>query len=106
MKLAWVIAAAVLLPAAARADWTNLRVGMERERVASCVGQPLLQNHGRAGAEIWTYDRCGYIEFQHGRLTFWVPSKPDPSRQPPTRAMLAQRPKSARPAPGALAVGD
>jgi len=95
-----------LLPAVARANWSNLKVGMDRARVAACVGQPLLQNHGRGGAEIWTYDRCGYIEFSRGQVVYWAPSKPEPHRQRAQLPVLVQKPKSVRPSAEVVAVRD
>jgi hypothetical protein len=71
MKSILAIAAVALLTGVARADWKDLKPGMDYRTARTCVGFPLMQNHGRGGAEVWTYDNRGYIQFQNGRVSYW-----------------------------------
>jgi hypothetical protein len=87
MKAVLVLLLAVLSGAAARADWKELRPGMDRAAVLRALGAPLLENKGRASSAEWTYDCGGYVMFAGGRATFWETPKPPVSRSPQPAAM-------------------
>lgn len=76
MKMAFVIALAVLLAAPARGAWPDLKRGMDQATVIRCIGAPMMQNRGRGGAETWTYDNSGYVSFERGRVSCWQAPKP------------------------------
>lgn len=40
----------------------------------------MLQNEARGGNAMWTYDRCGYIIFERGRVAYWDAPKPEPKK--------------------------
>lgn len=71
MKSILAIAAIAVLTGAARADWKDLKPGMDYQMAVRCAGMPLMQNHGKGGAEVWTFDNRGYIQFQSGRVAYW-----------------------------------
>lgn len=94
-----------LLAGVARADWVpqwgKLKVGMDRQTARACVGMPLLQNRGRGGCEVWTFDECGYIQLQFGRVTYWEAPKPIAAQLAVAKAIekskaLAATPKATR----------
>lgn len=74
----------LLLAASARAEWADVKQGMDQPTVMQALGAPILMNKGKAGAEVWTYDRRGYIQFQYGRVMWWDASRPDPRAAAPT----------------------
>lgn len=74
----------LLLAASAQAGWADLRPGMDQDNVRRCIGHPILQNRGKGGAEIWTYDHRGYVEFYRGRLSYY--STPTTRRTPEGQA--------------------
>ena len=76
MKAVLVVAVALFATVAARADWKDLKKGMDRAAAAQCVGAPILTSRGHAGAfEVWTYDSGGFVMFEGGVVTYWEPSK-------------------------------
>ncbi|PTX91461.1 hypothetical protein [Opitutus sp. ER46] len=81
----------------ARADWCELRAGMDRDSAWRCAGVPLLQNEARGGNAMWTYDRCGYIIFERGRVAYWDAPKPEP-KKPALAKTTPPAPAPARPA--------
>jgi hypothetical protein len=110
MKTALSLLAFALLAGAVRADWAELKVGMDQSAALQCVGMPLLQNRGRGGAEVWTYDRRGHIQFQSGRVCAFEASKPAPApATPPTAQAKATPPSAKKPVAsprGAVALRD
>ncbi len=63
---------ALLTAAAARAEWRDLRVGLDPKAVAELVGQPLMQQRARGGVLVtWTFDHGGYVLFENGRIRYW-----------------------------------
>ncbi len=71
--------------ALARADWSDVREGMDGEAVLVFVGTPLIVSKSRSGAqETWTYDDGAYVLFERGRVSFW--SAPRPKRTSRARA--------------------
>lgn len=77
MKSVLAIVAIAVLTGAARADWKDLKPGMDYQTAVHCTGVPLMQNRGKGGAEMWTFDNRGYIEFQFGRVAYWsAPKQP------------------------------
>lgn len=61
---------------AARAQWADLKTGLDAQMVAKALGQPLIVSQKKGGIyATWTYDRGGYVMFENGRVTFWQPSK-------------------------------
>jgi hypothetical protein len=108
MKTAIALLVAALLAGTARAEWKDLKPGMDQAAALHCVGMPLMLNRGRGGAEVWTYDYCGYIQFQYGRVAYFEPSKPviaktKPVGAPKTAVAVAKAPaqKAAAPQPKA-----
>ena len=70
MKCGWLLL--LLLPLDLRAEWSDLRDGIDARAVLRAVGQPLIRSRARAGLfETWTYDRGGYAMFVRGRLLYW-----------------------------------
>lgn len=80
MKTVLSIILLALVAGVARADWKDLKAGMDQNAAAAAVGMPLMQNRGRGGAQVWTYDSQGFIQFQSGRVTYWEKSKPAASK--------------------------
>lgn len=76
-----VIAACVLAGAAAAASprekWTQLKSGMSAEETAAVIGRPLIRTSGR-GYELWIYDSCAEVLFQHGPVAAWTVPVPNP----------------------------
>jgi len=100
MKALVIAAMFALLTGVARADWkpdwTKLKVGMDVQTARACLGMPLLRNHGRGGNEVWTYDECGYVQLQFGRVTYFEMPKPI-ARQVAQAAAIAKATKGAKP---------
>lgn len=71
MKPILIVAAIALFAGEARADWKDLKPGMDYHAATACAGVPLIQNRGKGGCETWTYDCRGYIQFRYGRVTYW-----------------------------------
>ena len=62
----------LLLAATARAEWRDLKPGLDSAAVARHVGRPLMQSMGHRGAFVtWTYDNGGYVMFRDGLVTCW-----------------------------------
>ncbi len=74
MKTVLGFAALLLLTGVARADWKDLKPGMDQQTAWKCAGTPMLLNKAR-GSEVWTYDHRGYIMFEGGRVTYWEQPK-------------------------------
>ena len=56
----------------ARADWKDLKEGLDPKTAEQLVGAPLFTNQTRGGSLVtWTYDHGGYILFESGRIKFW-----------------------------------
>ena len=76
MKAVLAVAVALFATVAARADWKDLKKGMDRSTALQCVGAPMLTSRGHAGAfEVWTYDAGGFVIFEGGVVTYWEQSK-------------------------------
>jgi hypothetical protein len=82
MKKVLPVVLAAMCVATARADWKDLKQGMDRAAVLRAVGTPLLENKGRSVAQVWTFDAGGYVIFEGGRATFWEQPKPMPVARP------------------------
>ncbi len=64
----------VLAASCARADWKDLKEGLDPTTAEHCVGAPLFGNRSRGGTFVtWTYDNGGFIFFENGRVHFWQP---------------------------------
>ena len=62
----------LLFPLGLKAEWKDLREGLEVPAVILAIGQPLIKSRTRAGLfETWTYDRGGYAVFVRARLSYW-----------------------------------
>lgn len=62
----------LLLTATVRAEWRDLKPGLDPQAVARHIGHPLLQSAGHSGAFVtWTYDHGGYVMFRNGFVTCW-----------------------------------
>ncbi len=106
--LAWAVA--LVATVVARADWKDLKPGMDRGAAWHCVGAPILQNHGHGVFEVWTYDAGGYVMFEAGSVTYWEPSKPAPAEGRPLVMHELAKPgqetvarRAAKPAPNIVA---
>ena len=88
------VIAAVLVASVARADWKEVKRGMDQKEVAAAVGAPLIMNRGKGGAEVWTYDNRGYIQFQNGRVMWW--DAPSTRKQPLSAVAQAEAARKAR----------
>ncbi|HVU35284.1 MAG TPA: hypothetical protein VHE61_17745 [Opitutaceae bacterium] len=78
MKRVVTVAVALLLSGTARADWKDLKPGMDPRAAWQCVGVPLMQYAAR-GTEIWTFDCGAYVQFENGHVTCWTaPKTPKP----------------------------
>ncbi len=99
MKLVLTIAAVLLLSGVARADWKDLKPGMDQQAAFAAAGVPMMQNRGKAGAEVWTYDRSGCIQFSYGRVTCWEQPKPQTAKPAPAAVVKSEKPSKAAPAP-------
>lgn len=81
-----------MLATTAHADWKDLKPGMDAKAAVQCVGVPMMENRSR-GAEVWTYDRGGYVMLTGGRVACWEPSKPDSAPKPIQQARV-EKPKA------------
>jgi hypothetical protein len=97
MKAVLSVVLAVTCVAAARADWKDVKRGMDAPAVMRAIGAPLLQNKARAIAQTWTYDAGGFVLFEGGRAVYWEPSKP--AKPTPSKPTLEA--KTGRPLPAA-----
>ena len=83
----------VALATAARAEWADVKPGMDTATVLRCVGAPLMQSKNRGLVQIWTYDHRGYIEFANGTVSYFeAPKVPAPKS-----ALAAAKPAAAKP---------
>lgn len=102
MKRLLLLALLASLASAARAEWADLKAGMDQATAIRCVGLPLIQqNKGRGGTATWTYDFGGCIQLQYGRVLFWTAPKP-PKAIPhgaPTSIIVTAPATKARPSP-------
>lgn len=77
----FLIALLLLAPRIVRAEWRDLKAGLDPTQTLAALGEPLFVNKSR-GCEIWIYDRGGQVEFEKGRLAFWQQPRPDPAAPP------------------------
>ena len=79
MKAVLLIALTTLVAGVARADWKDIKPGMDARTAWNCAGVPIIRSKGPA-AEMWTYDNGGYILLSGSRVTYWeapkAPAKP------------------------------
>ena len=62
----------LLLATCARAQWSDLKAGLEPKAVMRFVGEPLMESKVRGGLFVtWIYDEGGYILFENGVLRYW-----------------------------------
>ena len=67
--------------ASARAEWSDVREGIDVQAVLAAVGTPLMVSKSRTGLQVtWTYDEGGYVLFENGRVRFWQPPAAKRSR--------------------------
>jgi hypothetical protein len=60
--------------APARAEWKDLKAGIDVQAVLAAVGTPLMVSKSRQGLQVtWTYDDGAYVLFENGRVRFWQP---------------------------------
>jgi hypothetical protein len=84
----WLIAV-LLVVASVRADWKDLKEGMEQRAVVEAVGAPLMATRVRRGLlETWLYDGGGCVYFVKGRVQYWQMPKVVPA---PVPAVMAAR---------------
>ena len=90
----------VALATAARAEWADVKPGMDTAAVLRCVGAPLMQSKNRGLVQIWTYDHRGYIEFANGTVSYFeAPKVPAVTKTPTpsTHGLAQQATKLAKP---------
>ncbi len=62
----------LVLAAVARAEWKDIKEGLDPVTVEQCVGAPLFGNRSRGGTFVsWIYDNGGFVYFENGRVRFW-----------------------------------
>jgi len=67
---------AVASAATSRADWDDLRPGLDQQATLAAVGTPIIASHSRSRVHAtWTYDAGGYIQFEQGRVAHWQAPK-------------------------------
>lgn len=75
MKGAKWLAISVLAVASAvtsRADWGEMRKGLDQQATLAAVGTPIIASQSRSRVHAtWTYDSGGYIQFEQGRVAHW-----------------------------------
>ncbi len=91
MKTVVAVALVALLTAVARAEWKDLKRGMDTRAAWQCVGLPLMETKGRGKAEAWTYDQGGYILLERGRVVYW--ELPRSEKAEAARLAKAEQPK-------------
>lgn len=90
MKTVVAVALVALLTAVARADWKDLKRGMDTRTAWQCVGFPLMESKGRGTAEAWTYDQGGYILLERGHVVYWEMPRPEKAAAAAAAARLAK----------------
>lgn len=69
---------ALLAVSTARAEWRDLKTGLDAKSAAELVGQPLMATKARGGVMVtWVFDHGGYMLFENGRLRFWQAPHPE-----------------------------
>jgi hypothetical protein len=82
-----------------RADWKDLKEGLDPAAAEQCVGAPLFGNQTRGGTYVnWVYDNGGYILFECGHVRFWQ----QPSEKNGGVPSLASAPVPVASSPGKL----
>ena len=67
-----IVIIALLLVSCARADWKDLKAGLDPKTAGELVGAPLFENRTRGGTMVnWVFDNGGFILFENGRVKFW-----------------------------------
>jgi hypothetical protein len=62
----------LLAASCVRADWKDLKEGLDLAAAEQCVGAPLFGNQSRGGTYVnWVFDNGGYILFECGHVRFW-----------------------------------
>lgn len=87
MKRLVLLVLLVCVCATARADWADVREGIDAQAVMAAVGVPLLVNASKTKRQVtWTYDDGAYILFENGRVRFWqAPTSRKKGNCPATR---------------------
>lgn len=67
---------AVASAATSRADWNDLRKGLDPQATLAAVGTPIIASQSKSRVHAtWTYDAGGYIQFEQGRVAHWQAPK-------------------------------
>lgn len=105
MKTILALAVIAVLAGEARADWKDIKAGMDYGTAVRCAGVPLMEIRGKGGCETWTYDYTGYIQFQYGHVTYWEQPKAPIAQaaSKPAATAVAQSANPTRPAPSRAA---
>lgn len=96
MKRALCVASVLLIGAQLRADWSDLKPGMDANLARACVGMPLFGTNGRATQQ-WNFDHGGYILFERGRVIYWQQPTPPKLVQARPAEIAKKAPAAAKP---------
>lgn len=67
----------LLAMAGLRAEWRDLKEGLDPKAVEKFIGAPLMQTKARGGLLVtWTYDNGGYVLFENGLVRYWQAPRP------------------------------
>jgi hypothetical protein len=67
----------------ARAEWRDVKEGLNVQAVLAAIGTPMMVNKSKSGRQVtWTYDDGAYVLFENGRVRFF--------KAPPGRASRAK----------------
>lgn len=84
-----------------RADWTQLRKGIDENAAVAAVGAPMIASRSKSRMHsTWTYDFGGYVQFEAGRVVHWsAPQLPAGVTELPKMQAVAARSWSPAPKP-------
>jgi hypothetical protein len=67
----------------ARAEWSDVKEGLNVQAVLAAVGTPMMVNKSKSGRQVtWTYDNGAYVLFENGRVRFF--------KAPPTAGRISR----------------
>ena len=76
MKKFFLLVLFAVAAASARAEWKNVKEGLDQKTALQTLGAPLMVSKSKSGMQqTWTYDRGAYIIFVFGRVRYWAAPK-------------------------------